>query len=92
MSLAIRVPHEWAGTEDGHDCAECDPNGPWRCDRAAHLPAIPADPVAQHLGFVDGVSACAERPCRHGDWPIPVSYVPDPEQEPKPGRVYEPEA
>lgn len=30
--------HEWAGTDDGHNCTGCDDTSIWKCDRLAHLP------------------------------------------------------
>lgn len=62
--------HPWAGDDDGHNCAECIAKGDTlrMCMRQWHveLPAFPDDPVAQHFGWVDGVPACTDSPCRHG--------------------------
>jgi hypothetical protein len=28
--------HEWAGDDDGHNCAKCELGSVWMCDRVAH--------------------------------------------------------
>jgi hypothetical protein len=28
--------HEWAGTDEGHNCTDCEDDSPWKCDRVGH--------------------------------------------------------
>jgi hypothetical protein len=38
-----------------------------RCGKSHTIPPpFDEDPVAQHFGFVEGVAACTDTPCRHG--------------------------
>lgn len=37
-----RAGHLWAGTDDGHSCAECEDGSIWRCDKPAHLSPMAA--------------------------------------------------
>lgn len=51
--------HQWAGDDHGHDCIECGPDGPWRCDFWAHwIPLYEDDPVAHRLDL-PGHADCA---------------------------------